>query len=151
MDVQFGECILDLFCGLGNFMLLLVIKVVIVVGVEGDEVMVQCGCENVQFNNIDNVEFYVVDLIKLFDGQFWGQVGFDKILIDLFCLGVLEIVVKMMVFRFKCIVYVFCNLVILVRDVGELKKQGYSLIQVGVMDMFFYIMYVEFIVVFELE
>lgn len=45
--------------------------------------------------------------------------------------------------------YVFCNLVILVCDVGELVVRGYCFSGVGVMDMFLYIVYVELIVLFD--
>ncbi|MGB3621078.1 23S rRNA (uracil(1939)-C(5))-methyltransferase RlmD [Ketobacter sp. MCCC 1A13808] len=151
MDVQPGERILDLFCGLGNFTLPLATKAATVVGVEGDEAMVQRGRENAQSNNIDNVEFYAADLTKPFDGQPWGQAGFDKILIDPPRSGALEIVAKMTVFRPKRIVYVSCNPATLARDAGELKKQGYSLIQAGVMDMFPHTTHVESIAVFEPE
>ena len=151
MDVQPGERILDLFCGLGNFTLPLATKAAQVVGVEGDEAMVMRGRENAEHNGLQNVEFYGADLTKPFDDQPWGQSGFDKILIDPPRSGALEIVSKMTVFKPKRIVYVSCNPATLARDAGELKKQGYRLLKAGVMDMFPHTTHVESIAVFEPE
>lgn len=151
MDIQPGERILDLFCGLGNFTLPLATKAAEVVGVEGDDAMVVRGRENAEHNGLNNVSFYGADLTKPFDDQPWGRGGFDKILIDPPRSGALEIVSKMTVFKPKRIVYVSCNPATLARDAGELKKQGYKLLKAGVMDMFPHTTHVESIAVFEPE
>lgn len=151
MDIQPGERVLDLFCGLGNFTLPLARKAAQVVGVEGDDAMVVRGRENAEHNGLSNVEFYGADLTQPFDGQPWGVAGFDKILIDPPRSGALEIVSKMTVFKPKRIVYVSCNPATLARDAGELKKQGYGLLKAGVMDMFPHTTHVESIAVFEPE
>lgn len=151
MDIQPGERILDLFCGLGNFTLPLATKAAEVVGVEGDDAMVVRGRENAEHNGLNNVSFYGADLTKPFDDQPWGRGGFDKILIDPPRSGALEIVSKMTVFKPKRIVYVSCNPATLARDAGELKKQGYKLLNAGVMDMFPHTTHVESIAVFEPE
>lgn len=151
MDIQPGERILDLFCGLGNFTLPLATKAAEVVGVEGDDAMVVRGRENAEHNGLNNVSFYGADLTKPFDDQPWGRGGFDKILIDPPRSGALEIVTKMTVFKPKRIVYVSCNPATLARDAGELKKQGYKLLKAGVMDMFPHTTHVESIAVFEPE
>ena len=151
MDIQPGERVLDLFCGLGNFTLPLARKAAQVVGVEGDDAMVVRGRENAEHNGLGNVEFYGADLTQPFDGQPWGVAGFDKILIDPPRSGALEIVSKMTVFKPKRIVYVSCNPATLARDAGELKKQGYGLLKAGVMDMFPHTTHVESIAVFEPE
>jgi 23S rRNA (uracil1939-C5)-methyltransferase len=151
MDVQPGERILDLFCGLGNFTLPLATKASHVVGVEGDDAMVVRGRENAAHNSLTNVEFFGADLTKPFDDQPWGQGGFDKILIDPPRSGALEIVEKMTVFKPKRIVYVSCNPATLARDAGALRKQGYKLLKAGVMDMFPHTNHVESIAVFEPE
>jgi len=151
MDIQPGERILDLFCGLGNFTLPLATKAAEVVGVEGDDAMVVRGRENAEHNGLNNVSFYGADLTKPFDDQPWGRGGFDKILIDPPRSGALEIVSKMTVFKPKRIVYVSCNPATLARDAGELKNQGYKLLKAGVMDMFPHTTHVESIAVFEPE
>lgn len=150
--LQLGEdeCVLDLFCGLGNFILLLVCCVCEVVGVEGDVGFVVCVCENVECNGLVNVQFFSVDLIQDQCSMVWMCQGFDKLLLDLLCLGVIEVLQQLLLKQFKCIVYVSCYLGLLVCDVGYLvNEQGFILVSVGVMDMFLYIVYVESIVVFE--
>ena len=82
LDVQPGERVLDLFCGLGNFTLPLATRGGQVVGVEGDETMVVRGRENAELNGLDNVAFHGADLHGDFTGQSWAKEGFDKILID---------------------------------------------------------------------
>ncbi|MGB2108728.1 MAG: 23S rRNA (uracil(1939)-C(5))-methyltransferase RlmD, partial [Marinobacter vinifirmus] len=82
LDIQPGERVLDLFCGLGNFTLPLARKGGQVVGVEGDDAMVVRGRENARLNGLDNVEFFGADLHGDFTGQGWAKEGFDKILID---------------------------------------------------------------------
>lgn len=151
LDPQPDERILDLFCGLGNFTLPLATKSAHVVGVEGDDAMVQRGRENAAANRLANVEFFGADLTRPFEGQPWAQGGFDKILIDPPRSGALEIVSKMTVFKPKRILYVSCNPATLARDAGELKKQGYALLKAGVMDMFPHTTHVESIAVFEPE
>lgn len=151
LDLQAGERVLDLFCGLGNFTLPLATKAAWVVGVEGDEAMVSRGRENAALNGLSNVEFHGADLTQPFEGQPWAHGGFDKILIDPPRSGALEIVSKMTVFKPRRIVYVSCNPATLARDAGELKKQGYRLLKAGVMDMFPHTTHVESIAVFEPE
>lgn len=151
LDLQPNERVLDLFCGLGNFTLPLATRATHVVGVEGDEAMVERGRENARANNLANVEFFGADLSKPFEDQPWAHGGFDKILIDPPRSGALEIVSKMTVFKPKRIVYVSCNPATLARDAGELKKQGYRLLKAGVMDMFPHTTHVESIAVFEPE
>lgn len=149
-DVGLDEWVFDLFCGLGNFILLLVCIVCEVVGVEGDLGLVVCVWENVECNGLFNVQFYVVDLIQDQCQMLWMCQGFDKLLLDLLCLGVIEVLQQLLLKQFKCIVYVSCYFGLLVCDVGYLvNEQGFILVLVGVMDMFLYIVYVESIVVFE--
>ena len=60
LDIQAGDRVLDLFCGLGNFSLALARSAGIVVGVEGDKEMVQRAKHNAIRNGLSNTEFYLV-------------------------------------------------------------------------------------------
>jgi 23S rRNA (uracil1939-C5)-methyltransferase len=151
MDLNPQDRVLDLFCGLGNFTLPMARAAATVVGVEGDDAMVERGRENALHNGVSNVEFYGADLTRDFDNQPWAKSGFNKILIDPPRSGALEIVTKMTVFKPERIVYVSCNPATLARDAGELKKQGYRLLKAGVMDMFPHTTHVESIALFEPE
>ncbi|OEY66913.1 23S rRNA (uracil(1939)-C(5))-methyltransferase RlmD [Marinobacter sp. X15-166B] len=149
LDVQPGERVLDLFCGLGNFTLPLARKGGQVVGVEGDEAMVVRGKENATLNGIDNVRFYGANLQGDFTAEPWAAEGFDKILIDPPRSGAEEVCEYLVAFGAQRIVYVSCNPATLARDAGVMVKNGYRMVRTGVMDMFPHTTHVESIAVFE--
>lgn len=149
LDPQPRDRVLDLFCGLGNFTLPLATRAGHVVGVEGDQAMVERGRENARFNGLDNVEFYAADLQADFTQEPWAREGFDKILIDPPRSGALEVVRYLPRFGARRIVYVSCNPATLARDAGVLVAAGYRLLKAGVMDMFPHTTHVESIAVFE--
>lgn len=69
LQLQQGERVLDLFCGLGNFSLPLARCVGAkgqVVGVEASEEMVQRATDNAKRNNLVQVSFFSQDLTKDF-------------------------------------------------------------------------------------
>jgi len=149
LEVQPGERVLDLFCGLGNFTLPLARKGGQVVGVEGDDTMVIRGRENARLNGLANVEFHGADLHADFTGQSWAKEGFDKILIDPPRSVAEEICKYLTAFGASRIVYVSCNPATLARDAGVLVRNGYRLVRAGVMDMFPHTSHVESIALFE--
>ncbi|RBW50612.1 23S rRNA (uracil(1939)-C(5))-methyltransferase RlmD [Marinobacter sp. F3R11] len=149
LDVQPGERVLDLFCGLGNFTLPLARRGAQVVGVEGDDAMVARGRENAELNGLTNVSFHGADLHGDFTGQSWAKEGFDKILIDPPRSGAEEICKYLTAFNAKRIVYVSCNPATLARDAGVMAQNGYRLVRAGVMDMFPHTTHVESIALFE--
>ncbi|OTG64754.1 23S rRNA (uracil(1939)-C(5))-methyltransferase RlmD [Acinetobacter silvestris] len=152
LELQQGETVLDLFCGLGNFSLPLARQVGIsgkVVAVEGSEEMVKRGTENALNNHITNVTFYSQDLTKDFSQFSWANQGFDALLIDPPRAGAEQIMHYVPNFGAKRIVYVSCNPATLARDAGILVQYGYQLIKAGVMDMFTHTGHVESIALFE--
>jgi len=149
LDVQPGERVLDLFCGLGNFTLPLARKGAQVIGVEGDDAMVARGRENAELNGLTNVAFHGADLHGDFTGQSWAKEGFDKILIDPPRSGAEEICKYLTAFNARRIVYVSCNPATLARDAGVMARNGYRLVRAGVMDMFPHTTHVESIALFE--
>jgi len=149
LDVQPGERVLDLFCGLGNFTLPLARKGGQVVGVEGDDAMVVRGRENARLNDLSNVEFHGADLHGDFTGQSWAKEGFDKILIDPPRSGAEDVCRYLTAFGARRIVYVSCNPATLARDAGVMVRNGYRLVRAGVMDMFPHTTHVESIALFE--
>ena len=149
LDVQPGDRVLDLFCGLGNFTLPLARKADQVVGVEGDDAMVVRGRENAQRNGLDNVTFHGANLHGDFTRESWASEGFDRILIDPPRSGAQEICEHLTAFGARRIVYVSCNPATLARDAGVIVSKGYRLKQAGVMDMFPHTTHVESIALFE--
>ena len=152
LQLQQGERVLDLFCGLGNFTLPLarcVGETGQVVGVEGSEEMVRRAAENAEINGIIHAHFYSQDLTKDFSHHSWANQGFDALLIDPPRAGAEEIMHYVPKFGAKKIVYVSCNPATLARDAGVLVQHGYRLKKAGAMDMFTHTGHVESIALFE--
>lgn len=152
LDLQHGDSVLDLFCGLGNFSLPLARQVGVngnVVAVEGSEEMVKRGTENALNNGITNVTFYAQDLTKDFSLFSWANQGFDALLIDPPRAGAEQVMHYVPNFGAKKIVYVSCDPATLARDAGILSQYGYQLRKAGVMDMFTHTGHVESIALFE--
>lgn len=142
--------ILDLFCGLGNFTLPIATQAGEVIGVEGDEQLVQRARENAQANGIENAHFYAADLTAPPDEQPWYGKGFNKVLIDPPRTGAMEIIQRLKTVDADRIVYVSCNPATLARDSAHLVHElGYKLLKAGVMDMFPHTAHVESIALFQ--
>lgn len=150
LDVQPGERVLDLFCGLGNFTLPLARVAGEVVGVEGEAGLVARARENAERNGLDNAQFHMADLTTDLRGERWFKQGFDKLLLDPARAGALEVLKQLPLDGIKRIVYVSCHPGSLARDAGYLvNERGWKLVQAGVMDMFPHTAHVESIAVFE--
>ncbi|MBF7683604.1 23S rRNA (uracil(1939)-C(5))-methyltransferase RlmD [Acinetobacter sp. B5B] len=152
LNLQAGERVLDLFCGLGNFSLPLAQHVGehgCVVAVEGSENMVARGQENAKRNHIKNIEFYAQDLTQDFSKQPWAKQAFDALLIDPPRTGAEQVMQYIAHFSAQRIVYVSCDPATLARDAGILAQKGYALKKAGVMDMFTHTSHVESITLFE--
>ncbi len=153
LDVQPGERVLDLFCGLGNFTLPLaraVGEAGSVVGVEGDAGLVQRARANAALNGLGNVSFHAADLSKDLTGEPWLKSGFDKLLLDPARSGAIDVLKQFPLKGLKRIVYVSCHPASLARDAGYLVNEaGWTLRAAGAMDMFPHTAHVESIAVFE--
>jgi 23S rRNA (uracil1939-C5)-methyltransferase len=137
LELNENDTVLDLFCGLGNFTLPMARYAGRVVGVEGDQPLVDHAHENARHNHIENVEFYAADLSKDVSGQPWFNRKYNKILLDPSRAGASEVLKYFKKWRPERIVYVSCNPSTLARDTGILVNElGYKLVKAGVMDMF---------------
>ncbi|HET7125643.1 MAG TPA: 23S rRNA (uracil(1939)-C(5))-methyltransferase RlmD [Lysobacter sp.] len=150
LELQPGDRVLDLFCGLGNFTLPLARSAGHVVGVEGDAGLIRRARENAQRNELANVEFHAADLATDLSSQSWMRAGFDRLLLDPPRSGA-DVVLKQLPLKgLKRIVYVSCHPGSLARDAGYLvNERGWKLRAAGVMDMFPHTAHVESIAMFE--
>lgn len=150
LDVQPGERVLDLFCGLGNFSLPLGRVAGEVVGVEGDAGLVARARANAARNGMAHVHFHMADLSTDLRDQPWMAAGFDRLLLDPARAGALEVLQQLPLEGLKRIVYVSCHPGSLARDAGYLvNERGWHLRTAGVMDMFPHTAHVESIAVFD--
>jgi 23S rRNA (uracil1939-C5)-methyltransferase len=154
LNVQPGEKIADMFCGLGNFTLPLARSGAQVVGVEGSAPLVARAKENAVFNGLDGrIEYHVANLFTVTPESLaaWGR--FDKMLIDPPREGAIELAKSLGALGEDApgrIVYVSCSPATLARDAEVLVRQkGYRLAAAGVANMFPHTSHVESIALFE--
>lgn len=154
LDLQANDRVLDLFCGVGNFTLPLARRANAVIGVEGDQALVNRAVHNKELNQLSNVDFHFGDLFKEdmsseSHGD-WLNQKFDKILLDPPRSGAAEIIKRLPQFEASKVVYVSCGPATLARDAGVMVNQhGYTMTYAGVIDMFPHTAHVESIAVFE--
>ncbi len=149
LDLQAGDEVLDLFCGLGNFTLPMARRCARVTGIEGDMPMVGRARESAQANGIDNTGYHAADLTRADPSVEWMRRRYDKILLDPPRSGAFEIAQVIDRFDARRIVYVSCQPSSLVRDAAIICAHGYRLSHVGIIDMFPQTAHVESMAVFE--
>ncbi len=131
------DCILDLFCGMGNFTLPLARAAAHVVGVEGDQGLVDRARANARSNHLDNVEFHLANLLEDQQQAPWWQHRFNKVLIDPPRSGAQEVLPLIAATSAEKLLYVSCHPASLARDAGILVNEyGFRLESAGIMDMF---------------
>lgn len=141
--------VLELFCGLGNFTLPVARYCRRVIGVEGDNALIQRANRNAVNNNIRNVDFYTANLVdNPLQAEFMHK-DFNKILIDPPRTGAVEIIRQLAFNNVDRIVYVSCNPATFARDAGILvREKGFRLLKAGVMNMFPHTSHIESIALF---
>jgi 23S rRNA (uracil1939-C5)-methyltransferase len=149
LEPQQDDCILDLFCGIGNFSLPLARRAARVLGIEGDSGLVSRAAANAARNGLDNAEFLASDLSKVDGSEAWMQQHWDKLLLDPARSGAAGIAGLMDRLSPSRIVYVSCHPGTLARDAGVLvNEKGYALDAAGIIDMFPHTAHVESIAIF---
>lgn len=150
LDLKKTDRVLDLFCGIGNFSLVLARYAASVVGVEAELKMVERARMNALANHIENANFYVNDLYAELGKPEWAGKQYNKVLLDPPRSGAAEVLDLVAGLNPEKIVYVSCHPGSLARDAGELvNKHGYRLVKAGVMDMFPHTAHVESIALFQ--
>lgn len=148
MELTSEDVVLDLFCGLGNFTLPMAQVAAQVVGVEGDERLVDRARSNAESNGL-SVDFHCADLTKDHSQSPWFNLPYSKVLIDPPRSGAWEILPLIAATKAKTLVYVSCHPASLARDTDRLVNElGFQLEKAGVMDMFPHTSHVESMAIF---
>jgi len=152
LEVQAGECVADMFCGLGNFTLPLARLGARVVGVEGSAALVARARANAVCNGLAaRIDYHVANLFEVTPERLAGWGRFDKMLIDPPREGAVELVKALdEQAPVRSIVYVSCNPATLARDAAVLvHEKGYRPVAAGIANMFPHTSHVESIALFE--
>ena len=137
-DLQGGETVWDLYCGIGTISLFLSGRAKQVYGVEIIPQAIEDARKNAERNHITNAEFFVGKAEDVLPEKY-GQEGIfaDVIVVDpprKGCDGAcLDTMLKMKPER---IVYVSCDSATLARDLKVLCAEDYELVRVSTTDMF---------------
>jgi 23S rRNA (uracil1939-C5)-methyltransferase len=158
LEVQPGERVADLFCGLGNFTLPLATRAREVVGIEGSIALTARALENARANGLSaKTSFSTRNLFDVTAADLVALGKFDRMLIDPPRDGAMAVAQALAELRQshpqllpQRIVYVSCSPSTLARDAGILVGAGYVLRKAGVVNMFPHTSHVESIAVFDL-
>jgi len=140
-----SSVVLDLFCGLGNFTLPLARSAAHVVGVEGDEGLVQRARANACHNRINNAEFHSADLAPAPQATPpWLRHAYTHVLLDPPRTGARALLATLAQLAPSRVLYISCHPGSLARDLGVLvHEHGFALAAAGVVDMFPHTAHVE--------
>lgn len=147
-----NETVYDLYTGTGTIAQFVAKKAKKVVGVEAVPDAIKAAKENAKRNNINNAEFYVGDMAKVFDEKFIAQHGKpDVVITDPPRDGMHKKVVEQLLnLEAPRIVYVSCNSATQARDLAILDAK-YKVIKTQAVDMFPQTHHVENVVCLELR
>ena len=145
-----NETVFDLYTGTGTIAQFISKKAKKVIGIESVPEAIEAAKENAQFNNIENTEFYVGDMKKVFNDDFVNQHGIpDVIITDPPRDGMHKDVIKQLLkISADKIVYVSCNSATQARDL-ELLDVDYIVSKSQAIDMFPQTFHVENVVLLE--
>jgi 23S rRNA (uracil1939-C5)-methyltransferase len=151
LDLTPAAAVLDLFCGIGNFTLALARRAGRVVGVEGEQRLVERARHNARLNDIRNAEFHVADLGRTPEpGLPWLKDNYTHVLIDPPRAGAGEVLAAISRLNPHRVLYISCHPGSLARDLGRLvHEQGMNLVAAGVLDMFPHTTHVESLALLE--
>ncbi len=150
LQVEAHHRVLDLYCGIGNFTLPLARRAADVLGIEGEQRLVERARANAMLNDLGNVEFLKADLFEIQGKESWLHAGCDRLLIDPARSGSQALIKHIDALGPERIVYVSCHPGTLARDAAELTEAGkYRLTAAGIIDMFPHTAHVESIALFE--
>lgn len=154
LEVQPGDRVADLFCGLGNFTLPLATQAREVVGIEGSHTLTARALEGATAHGLhEKTRFATLNLFEV-DAAWLRELGrFDRMLVDPPREGAEALARALSALsdeeRPVRIVYVSCNPATLARDAAIMKHTGgYVLQAAGVVNMFPHTGHVESIAVF---
>jgi 23S rRNA (uracil1939-C5)-methyltransferase len=151
LDLTPSSSVLDLFCGIGNFTLALARRAGRVVGVEGEQGLVERARHNARLNDISNAEFHVADLGRAPEpGLPWLTDRYTHVLLDPPRAGAAEVLAAVSRLNPQRVLYISCHPGSLARDLGLLvHEHGMNLVAAGVLDMFPHTTHVESLALLE--
>ena len=150
-DVECGETVWDLYCGIGTISLFLAQKAKQVYGVEIVPQAIEDARKNAKLNGFGNAEFYVGKAEEVLPEKYEKEgIRADVIVVDPPRKGCDEALLRTIVqMEPKRVVYVSCDSATLARDLKYLAGEGYEVVRGTVVDQFPQTVHVETIVLLQ--
>jgi 23S rRNA (uracil1939-C5)-methyltransferase len=151
-DLRGNEIVYDLYTGTGTIAQFIAKKAKKVIGVESVPEAITDAKINAKNNGIENTEFFVGDMAKVFTEDFISKNGLPDVIItdpprDGMHKNVIEQILRILP---RKIVYVSCNSATQARDLS-LMKEFYTIIKSQAVDMFPQTHHIENVVLLELS
>lgn len=136
-DLNKNQIVYDLYTGTGTIAQFVASRAKRVIGIEYNEYAVNDAKINAKVNNIENVEFYAGDMVKVLNKDFIAAHGKpDVIITDPPRIGMHKNVTEQVLKAgAEKIVYISCNPATQARDLATLSEK-YKIIEVQPVDMF---------------
>lgn len=136
-DLQEGDVVYDLYCGVGTLSLYMSQKASKVLGIELVEVAVENAKFNAKENKVDNVSFIKGDMKDVFTEEMVKEFGAPDVLItDPPRAGMHpDVVTRLCELKVPRIVYVSCDSSTMARDL-KILSEVYDVLEVQPVDMF---------------
>jgi len=147
-----NEIVYDLYTGTGTIAQFIAKNTLKVIGIEAVPDAIAAAKENAKRNNVENTEFYVGDMAKVFDQTFIETHGKpDVIITDPPRDGMhKKVVEQLLAIEAEKIVYVSCNSATQARDLAILDSK-YKVVKTQAVDMFPQTHHVENVVLLKLR
>lgn len=136
-DIQSGETVYDLYCGVGTLSLYLSDQAAKVVGIELENVAIQNARQNAEENDVENVHFIEGDMKDVFDDSVAQKYGApDCLITDPPRAGMHpDVVNRLQELKVPKLVYISCNTSTMARDLEKLSET-YNILELQPVDMF---------------
>ena len=136
-DIQEGEIIYDLYCGVGTLTIFLSDMAKKLVGIELEEVTIKNARKNAADNNIENIAFVEGDMKDVFTSDIADEHGEpDCLITDPPRAGMHpDVVDRLKELKVPRMVYVSCNSSTMARDLEKLNEV-YEILELQPVDMF---------------
>ena len=150
-EVESGETVWDLYCGIGTISLFLAQKAKQVYGVEIVPQAIEDAKHNAALNGFTNAEFYVGKAEEVLPEKYREEgIKADVIVVDPPRKGCDEALLQTIVqMKPKRVVYVSCDSATLARDLQYLTAEGYEIAKGTVVDQFPHTVHTEAVVKLE--
>ncbi|KZN34883.1 hypothetical protein N480_20050 [Pseudoalteromonas luteoviolacea S2607] len=149
LQLKDSDQVLDLFCGIGNFSLLMAKRAKQIIGVEGVASSVAMATQNAQTNGIDNAQFFQFDLTQDMASAAWFNKEFNTLVLDPSRTGAYEVLKQLPLAQFEQVLYVSCDPVTLARDSALIVEAGFTVGQIALMNMFPHTGHIETMALFQ--